>query len=85
MSFDIPGTTLFDGAQARKGYALNKMCFSFNEATAPSRAPVSRTLFAENPCTNWRVFCSIRAICASMQHNASNGIRSGCLIDSIQP
>jgi protocatechuate 4,5-dioxygenase, alpha chain len=26
----IPGTTLFDGEQARKGYALNKMCFSFN-------------------------------------------------------
>ena len=28
----IPGTTLFDGAQARKGYALNKMCYSFNSA-----------------------------------------------------
>jgi protocatechuate 4,5-dioxygenase alpha chain len=28
----IPGTTLFDGRQARKGYALNKMCFSFNSA-----------------------------------------------------
>ena len=28
---DIPGTTLFDGTQARKGYALNKMCYSFNE------------------------------------------------------
>jgi protocatechuate 4,5-dioxygenase alpha chain len=28
---DIPGTVLFDGEQARKGYALNKMCFSFNE------------------------------------------------------
>lgn len=28
----IPGTTVFDGAQARKGYALNKMCFSFNSA-----------------------------------------------------
>ena len=27
----IPGTTPFDGDQARKGYALNKMCFSFNE------------------------------------------------------
>jgi len=27
----IPGTVLFDGEQARKGYALNKMCFSFNE------------------------------------------------------
>lgn len=26
----IPGTTLFDANQARKGYALNKMCFSFN-------------------------------------------------------
>lgn len=32
MSIGIPGTTLFDGAQARKGYALNKMCYSFNEA-----------------------------------------------------
>ena len=30
----IPGTTLFDGRQARKGYALNKMCFSFNDKTA---------------------------------------------------
>ncbi len=29
---EIPGTTLFDGLQARKGYALNKMCFSFNAA-----------------------------------------------------
>ena len=28
----IPGTTLFDGQQAMKGYALNKMCFSFNSA-----------------------------------------------------
>ena len=28
----IPGTTLFDGDMARKGYALNKMCFSFNSA-----------------------------------------------------
>ena len=28
----ITGTPVFVGAQARKGYALNKMCFSFNEA-----------------------------------------------------
>ena len=28
----IPGTTIFDGEMARKGYALNKMCFSFNSA-----------------------------------------------------
>jgi protocatechuate 4,5-dioxygenase, alpha chain len=32
----IEGTTPFDGDLARKGYALNKMCFSFN--TADNRA-----------------------------------------------
>jgi protocatechuate 4,5-dioxygenase alpha chain len=30
--FDIPGTTIFDGDQAQKGFALNRMCFSFNSA-----------------------------------------------------
>jgi protocatechuate 4,5-dioxygenase, alpha chain len=30
----IAGTTIFDGEQAQKGYALNKMCFSFNSADA---------------------------------------------------
>jgi protocatechuate 4,5-dioxygenase, alpha chain len=29
---DIPGTIIFDGELAMKGYALNKMCYSFNEA-----------------------------------------------------
>lgn len=29
---EIPGTVVFDGDQARKGYALNKMCYSFNSA-----------------------------------------------------
>lgn len=28
---DIPGTPIFDGDAAQKGYALNRMCFSFNE------------------------------------------------------
>jgi protocatechuate 4,5-dioxygenase, alpha chain len=32
MRQDIPGTTVFDGDQARKGYALNRMCYSFNNA-----------------------------------------------------
>ena len=27
----IPGTVFFDGRQAMKGYALNKMCYSFNK------------------------------------------------------
>jgi protocatechuate 4,5-dioxygenase alpha chain len=34
----IPGTTIFDSTQARKGYALNRMCFSFN-------SPVNRAAF----------------------------------------
>ena len=37
----IPGTTPFDGDQARKGYALNKMCYSFNDAE-------NRHAFVEN-------------------------------------
>lgn len=28
----IGGTTLFDGDMAQRGYALNAMCFSFNDA-----------------------------------------------------
>ena len=31
-SHEIFGTTPFDGAMAQRGYALNKMCFSFNNA-----------------------------------------------------
>ncbi len=31
---DIPGTTLFDGKMAMKGYALNKMCYTFNGQAA---------------------------------------------------
>jgi len=29
---EIPGTYIFDDGPARKGYALNKMCYSFNDA-----------------------------------------------------
>ena len=32
MKQDIPGTTIFDAEQAQKGFALNRMCFSFNDA-----------------------------------------------------
>jgi protocatechuate 4,5-dioxygenase, alpha chain len=31
---EIWGTTVFDGRQAMKGYALNKMCYSFNDAAS---------------------------------------------------
>jgi len=30
--YGIPGTPIFDGAMAAKGYALNRMCYSFNSA-----------------------------------------------------
>lgn len=29
---DIPGTYIFGGELAQRGYALNKMCYSFNDA-----------------------------------------------------
>jgi protocatechuate 4,5-dioxygenase alpha chain len=38
----IPGTTPFDGSAAQKGYALNKMCFSFNDKA-------NREAFVANP------------------------------------
>jgi protocatechuate 4,5-dioxygenase, alpha chain len=34
MKQDIAGTTMFDGDQAQKGLALNRMCFSFNSAAS---------------------------------------------------
>jgi len=38
--YGIPGTTIFDGDLAQKGYALNRMCYSFN--SAESRAEFKR-------------------------------------------
>jgi protocatechuate 4,5-dioxygenase, alpha chain len=32
MKQDIPGTIMFDGVLAQKGLALNRMCYSFNNA-----------------------------------------------------
>ena len=39
---DIPGTTIFDGKMAMKGYNFNKMCYSFNDAA-------NRDAFKEDP------------------------------------
>ena len=38
----IPGTTIFDGQEAMKGYALNQMCYSFNKVE-------NREAFKANP------------------------------------
>jgi protocatechuate 4,5-dioxygenase, alpha chain len=45
----IPGTTPFDGEVARRGYALNKMCYSFNEQA-------SRDAFLADPEAYMRSF-----------------------------
>ena len=37
----IPGTVIFDSVEAQKGYALNRMCYSFNQAE-------NRAAFLEN-------------------------------------
>ena len=41
---EIPGTTVFDGKMAMKGYGLNKMCYSFNQE-------VNREAFKDDPET----------------------------------
>jgi protocatechuate 4,5-dioxygenase alpha chain len=54
---DIPGTLMFDGDQARKGYALNRMCFSFNSAE-------NRTAFLKDEdayCTRYGLTAEQRA------------------------
>jgi protocatechuate 4,5-dioxygenase, alpha chain len=49
MSHQIPGTPVFDGEAARKGYALNRMCFSFNSAE-------NRAEFLRDEAANCRKF-----------------------------
>jgi protocatechuate 4,5-dioxygenase alpha chain len=54
---DIPGTIVFDGHQALKGYALNKMCFSLND-------PANREAFkrdADAYCEKFHVPAEQRA------------------------
>jgi protocatechuate 4,5-dioxygenase alpha chain len=68
----IHGTTLFDGAQARKGYALNKMCFSFNDAT-------NRAAFLsdeESYCTRYGLNAEQRE--AIRNRNVLQLIAAGC-------
>ena len=46
---DIPGTFIFDGRMAMRGYALNKMCYSFNKA-------INRERFRRSPEAYCRAF-----------------------------
>jgi protocatechuate 4,5-dioxygenase alpha chain len=56
----IPGTTIFDGVQAQKGYALNKMCYSFNSAE-------NRAAFVADEEAYCRKFGLSEAQCAAIK------------------
>ena len=43
----IPGTYLFDGRAALKGYALNKMCYSFNDARSRDAFKADEAAYCE--------------------------------------
>lgn len=54
----IPGTTIFDGDQVRKGYVLNKMSFPFN--SAENRAELLRD--KEAYCSKYGLNTQQRAV-----------------------
>jgi len=64
----IPGTTPFDGEQARKGYRLNKMCYSFNSAA-------NRAEFIENEEAYMSKF--------GLNEQQKAAIRARCVLDLI--
>ena len=59
--YGIPGTIIFDGHLAQKGYALNRMCYSFN--SADNRAEFKRDEAAY--CTKYGLDASQRDAIAS--------------------
>lgn len=65
---EIPGTIIFDGDLARKGYALNKMCYSFNSAE-------NRASFKQDPEAYYEKFHLIEP-----QRNA---MRSGNVLEML--
>lgn len=42
---DIPGTPVFDGRSARRGYALNRMCYSLNKAANRRRLQANEAAY----------------------------------------
>ena len=57
----IPGTTPFDGEQAQKGYALNKMCFSFNSAESRAEFQKDEEAYMRKYHLNEQQAAAIRA------------------------
>jgi protocatechuate 4,5-dioxygenase, alpha chain len=57
----IPGTTPFDDVQAKKGYALNKMCFSFNSAECRAEFQADEEAYMRKYGLNPQQAAAIRA------------------------
>jgi len=57
----IPGTTPFDGEQAKIGYALNKMCFSFNSAENRSAFQEDEDAYMDKYALNAQQTAAIRS------------------------
>lgn len=57
---EIPGTAIFDGDLAQKGYALNKMCFSFNSAENREAFRADETAYCTKYGLNEEQFEAIR-------------------------
>ena len=67
----IPGTPVFDGDAAQKGYAINAMCFSFNDAS-------NRQAFVDDEdayCAKFKLTCEQRE--AVRQRNVLAMIAAG--------
>jgi protocatechuate 4,5-dioxygenase, alpha chain len=56
----IPGTYLFDGRMARMGYALNKMCYSFNDSKNRAAFKADETVYCERYGLNEEQKAAIR-------------------------
>jgi protocatechuate 4,5-dioxygenase alpha chain len=57
----IPGTTPFDGDMALKGYALNKMCFSFNDKSNRDAFLADPEAYMKRYCLNEEQAAAIRS------------------------
>jgi len=58
---DIPGTTIFDGKMAMKGYPLNKMCYSFNQQANRDEFVADEEAYMEKYGLNEEQKAAIRA------------------------
>jgi protocatechuate 4,5-dioxygenase alpha chain len=59
---EIPGTTVFDGEQARKGYALNKMCYSFSAAANRAEFLADQDAYCRKYGLNEQQHAAVRAL-----------------------